>query len=417
MNCTCEPIVQGSESECMPARRRQTGKGSAKPSPKVLMFCPQFRPIVGGAERQAEKLARALVAAGCRVRILTPRREPCSPDFEEVDGVLIERFNLLDISRRYPVRGIALPNIPYILWQTVQALRPRLRSADVLHCHIASVETLGAVIAGRLAGVPALCKAAVADQFSDLGELRRTGPSGRIVARLVRAQVWTWVATTSAVRDALIRAGVDPARIRQIANGVELPPAPRARLPARPVQRFLYLGRLSRNTQRDVPTLITAFNCLAVDRPSVELALVGGGDLYEETQRLCACSPARDRIHLPGLDAPQRWLDWADCFVLPSRREGLSNALLEAMATGLPCIANDIPPNREVFDDGRAGVLVPVGDCQALETAMREMATRTEMAQHFALQSRQRAARHYAIEAVAQRYLALYAELASRRTG
>ena len=58
------------------------------------MFCPQFRPIVGGSERQAEKLAAALVETGCRVTILTPRIDPDSPDMEEANGVIIERFRL-----------------------------------------------------------------------------------------------------------------------------------------------------------------------------------------------------------------------------------------------------------------------------------------------------------------------------------
>lgn len=80
------------------------------------MFCPQFRPFVGGAERQAEKLAVVLVAAGCRVKIITPRVDPDSPDREEANGVTIERFPFTDLARRYPVPGIAVLNIPYILW-------------------------------------------------------------------------------------------------------------------------------------------------------------------------------------------------------------------------------------------------------------------------------------------------------------
>jgi len=143
----------------------------------------------------------------------------------------------------------------------------------------------------------------------------------------------------------------------------------------------------------------------------VELAIVGGGDLYDETQRLVDACPARERIHLPGFDRPGKWLIWADCFVLPSRWEGLSIALLEAMAAGLPCIANDIPPNREVLDDGKAGVLVPVENGDALEGAMREMVEENGVAEHYARQARERVEQCYSIGAVADRYLALYREL------
>jgi glycosyltransferase involved in cell wall biosynthesis len=150
--------------------------------------------------------------------------------------------------------------------------------------------------------------------------------------------------------------------------------------------------------------------------PDVELAIVGAGDLFEETRQLAESCAARDRIHLPGFDQPEKWLSWADCFVLPSRREGMSNALLEAMAAGLPCIANDIPPNREVLDNGNAGVLVPVEDCDALVAAMRDMAENEAKARRIAQAAKERAARCYSIEAVAHRYVALYQSLAPRHS-
>lgn len=375
------------------------------------MFCPQFRPVVGGAERQAEKLAVALAEAGCRVTILTPRFDPHSPDMEEANDVTIERFPLTDLSRRYPVPGVAVLNIPYIVWQVARAVRPHLKGADVLHCHIASLQTAGAALAGHMTHVPVLCKAAMADHCSDLGEIEKAGASGRLVAWVVRAVIQTWVATTAAVEAALIRASVDPGKIVRIPNGVELPDELNTGGRAERVRGFLYLGRLSTNTQRDVPTLVSAFDRLAATHPDVELAIVGGGELFEETRRLAETCAARDRIHLPGFDQPEKWLAWAGCFVLPSRREGLSNALLEAMAAGLPCIANDIPPNREVLDDGKAGVLVPVENCDALEAAMRDMVEHDGMARRFAVKAKERAERCYSIRAVADRYVNLYGSL------
>src|SRR5690349_9198432 len=149
--------------------------------PSVLMFLAQFRPGVftfgvplnqnGGAERQAEKLAAVLAATGYRVTILTPRLDPDSPSVEESNGVTIERFPFKNLSRRCPVRGVAVLNIPYVLWQVAEAVRARVKGTDILHCHIASLETAGAALAGRLAHVPVLCKAAMADHRSDLGEI------------------------------------------------------------------------------------------------------------------------------------------------------------------------------------------------------------------------------------------------------
>jgi glycosyltransferase involved in cell wall biosynthesis len=377
----------------------------------VLMFCPQFRPVVGGAERQAEKLALALAQAGCLVTILTPRLDPDSPDSERVNQVMIERFPLTDLSHRHHVPGVALLNIPYIIWQIGRAAWPHLKRADVLHCHLASLQTAGAALASRLARVPVLCKAATADHYSDLGDIWKTGASGPLVAWLIRTCIQTWVATTAAVEVALVRAGVEPTKIVRIPNGVELPEGANTARGTEKVTGFLYMGRLSMNTQRDVPTLVRAFDRVATSHPDLELAIVGGGELLEETRRLAETCAARDRIHLPGFAPPEKWLAWADCFVLPSRREGLSNALLEAMAAGLPCIANDIPPNREVLDDGKAGMLVPVENCDALEAAMRELVEDDGKARRFALKANERVERCYSIRAVADRYAHLYESL------
>ncbi len=378
---------------------------------RVLMFCPQFRPVVGGAERQAEKLAQALTAAGCQVTIVTPRIDPDSPAIEECGGVRIERFPLIDLSRRFPLPGIALINIPAILWQVASAVYARVKDHHILHCHIASLQTAGAAIAGHLYGIPVLCKAAMADQHSDLGEIEKAGVSGHLVAWLIRTLIPNWIATTTAVERALVRAGVAPKQITRIPNGVDLSGISAQHTGGRAVRRFLYLGRLATNIQRDTPTLVRAFDRLAKEYADAELALVGGGDLLEETRALANVCKSHERILLPGFDQPEKWLSWTDCFVLPSRREGLSNALLEAMAAGLPCIANDIPPNREVLDDGAAGVLVPVGDEERLLEAMRRMAS--DASHVFAMQSAALSRVHsqYEIGSVATSYMALYQKL------
>jgi glycosyltransferase involved in cell wall biosynthesis len=371
---------------------------------EVVMFCPQFRPIVGGAERQVEKLSVALAARGAVVTILTPHLHPEQPAREELNGIRVIRFPFRDLSRRYPIAGIALINIPWVLWQVARQVRPYLKKARVLHCHIAALQTAGAALAGRLAGVPVICKSASASELSD----QSRGPSGRVVAWLLRRYVGEWIATTAAVQEGLEQAGVERRRIVRIPNGVEMTEPRSPRRLEKGARRFLYLGRLSDNARRDVPTLISAFGKVAAVHGDVELALVGGGDRLEETRELAGRSTARERISLPGFDDPEKWFAWADCFVLPSTREGLSNALLEAMAEGLPCIANDIPPNREVLRDGEAGVLVPVGDPSALEAAMERMITDGDFAAEFAEKAIRRVEETYSIKAVADRYALLY---------
>jgi glycosyltransferase involved in cell wall biosynthesis len=382
-----------------------------KATRSILMFCPQFRPITGGAERQAEKLSKALVRKGLQVKVLTPRLVADTPPHENDCGVEIHRFPLFDLGKAFPVHGVGPLNLMVARHQIMRAVWRHIGGAEVIHAHMGSTYTAFAMQAAIAKGIPFLCKAAVGGQTSDLRGLAASSFAGPLIARMLVRRLNCWVATTNAVRLSLLEDGVAPGRIVTIPNGVELPAVEaRPRRTRQPV-RFLYLGRLSSDIRRDVPTLIRAFDRVAAQIPEAELAIVGAGDLWAETSELAAAAVHQARILMPGMQPPTPWLQWAHCFVFPSRYEGLSNALLEAMSYGLPCIANDIPPNREVLDDGRAGILVPVGDEERLTSAMLNVATKPALAEELGDTALKRASDVYSIGAVAEQYIELYASL------
>jgi glycosyltransferase involved in cell wall biosynthesis len=379
---------------------------------RVLMFSPQFRPVVGGAERQAEKLAHALANRGADVTVLTPRLIHGAMDQEDAGGVKVVRFPLFDLSRKLRgMRGVGPLNLVSLRLQVFRAMKPYLRDAEVVHTHIATTLTAYAMQAAQKAGLPVLCKVAMAGERTDLGELFAIGLGGPSLARSMVLQMNRWVATTEAVYKSLLDWEVSPARISVIPNGVDLVSQSGLRERSGTAQRFLYLGRLSSTSQRDVPSLLRAFDLLADEVPGVELAVVGAGDLYAETESLVSELRNQGAVNMAGEQSPERWLEWADCLVLPSRREGLSNALLEAMSHGVACIANDIGPNREVLSHGQAGVLVEVGNTAALLGAMRRMALDPGVAMQTGKAGYQRVTDNYSIESVAERYMDLYAQL------
>lgn len=93
------------------------------------MFCSHFIPIISGVERQVAKLTVGLGTAYCRVKLFTTRIDPNSRDTEESNGVVIERFPITDLSRRYTVPGVAVFNLSYIVWQIAWALWLRAKGA------------------------------------------------------------------------------------------------------------------------------------------------------------------------------------------------------------------------------------------------------------------------------------------------
>ena len=130
------------------------------------------------------------------------------------------------------------------------------------------------------------------------------------------------------------------------------------------------------NSQKNFPLLIRAFAKIAPDFPEHKLVIYGQGNLLESYQTLANELGVGDRVEFPGFvsDMPER-LEKSSMFVLSSDYEGMPNALMEAMASGLPCVSTDCGGGgaRFLVRDGENGLLVPVGDENAMAEAMRKI--------------------------------------------
>lgn len=383
---------------------------------RVLMLIANFRPRVGGAEQQAERLARALIARGAHVEILTPRWDPGWPERETPDGLGIRRFRLSDLSARFPrLRGLGVPNLWIQRRQMRQALRIHLSDFDLLHAHIAGPLVAFALGPAHSLAKPVLCKPASSGRGFDFLKLRRASVLGPLLERQVVAGVDGWVAISRGVREDLLRAGVADTRITDIPNGIDpcAFPVPRPRPSAR---RFLCLGTLYKF---DLVTLLEAFDSLAAELPDVALRVAGRGEpeLDAAKRRLERLPHACSRTAFVGVSPAVAELEWADALVHPSVIEGMSNTLLEAMCVGVPCVASDIVPNREVLGAGEAGLLVPLHDAAALAHTMRRLALEPALGPRLAASGRRRVETHYELRGIAERYLRLYGELLGRAEG
>ena len=119
-------------------------------------------------------------------------------------------------------------------------------------------------------------------------------------------------------------------------------------------------------------------------------------------------------VKVPGPDHPidvAPYLQAADLFVLPSAAEGLSNALLEAMATGLPCVATAVGGAPEVVTGGETGLLVPPGEPERLLEAVVALMADAERRAELGRGARRTVETRYALSVVAARLLALYREV------
>jgi glycosyltransferase involved in cell wall biosynthesis len=346
------------------------------------------------------------------VEVLTVRYEADWPEIERSPtGLTIRRIPFDDLCRRFPkIRGLGVVNTLFLGLRISRAVEGLANNFDVLHTHnVSGPMSAFAVRSASRAGLRTLAKVVnIGPQF-DLRVLDNYFLWGRIARRWLKRDVTRWQAISAAVADDLRRAGIRDDRISMLPNGVCLGDGPK-QLPSL-ASRFLYLGRLAHTAPRDVPGLIEVFAEMIRKRTGSELAIVGEGDRLAEIRGLVASRAGGGQVQVPGLGDGKTWRRWAHCLVQPSFVEGLSNALLEGMASGLACVAYDIPPNREALDNGRAGILVPVSDHRALREALEALAGEPGLARSWGQRARAHAEDRYDMRKVAAQALDVYRTL------
>jgi glycosyltransferase involved in cell wall biosynthesis len=372
---------------------------------RVVHVLNSFHPAIGGAERQAAALAREQAARGFEVTIVT-RRRPGLPAAERLGPLAIQRVGLGTLG--FVAAGLAF------LW-------PKRRSIDVVHAHQARAPALLGLLLRAGGGPPFVVKLAGGDVPARRGgETSGLGPRSSLrLAVLHRADAV--VALTGGMRTAITGLGIPPDRVHVIPNGVDgdrfrpVDDAGRRRARAAlglPPEGLVvaFAGRLERVKGADL--LLQAWSEL--DHRGAWLALGGGGPERKQLEALAGANPTI-RFLGPMADTAPLYAA-ADLAVVPSRSEGLSNTLLEAMASGLAVVATAVGGNSEVVEDGRTGRLVapdPPALAAALASLMNAPTIRARLGQAAASAVRAR----YDLKTTASAYEALYRRLAAADGG
>jgi glycosyltransferase involved in cell wall biosynthesis len=242
------------------------------------------------------------------------------------------------------------------------------------------------------------------------------------------------IGLSRALTDSCRRAGIPPERILRIPNGVDLSlfqPPDRAKSQVRESlglaanRRYVvFVGSAIRRKGIDVA--IKAFIQLASAIPDVDLLVVGPCDfgdltrhdpsrqqLVDELRRLLAGAGCAERAHWVG-EVPNvhEYLQAADVFFFPTRREGLPNAMAEAMASGLPVVARHLPGiTTDLADDGVEGRLLDSNDPQDYARVLVELCRQPDLLGKMGRAARQRMAREFDLNLIAPQYAQLYSQL------
>jgi sugar transferase (PEP-CTERM/EpsH1 system associated) len=310
--------------------------------------------------------------------------------------------------RKPPGQGLwQFPN----WWQQIRRLAPAI-------VHTRNLGALEAQVPAALAGVPVRIHGEHGRDMSDPDGSRRRY---QWVRRAYSPLVHRYVALSRDLADYLTGpVGIGRARVTQICNGVDVTrfsvdwfgqPQEIPGCPFLP-HDHLIVGTVGRmQAEKDQVTLVRAFHQALGRQPRLRLVLVGDGPLRAAVEAEVRALGLQDHVWLAGMrsDVPVV-LRGLHVFVLPSRAEGISNTVLEAMASGLPVLATSVGGNAELVVHGQTGLLVPPADPGAMADALASMVAE---GRYLAMgrAGRERVVQRFSLQAMVNSYRLLYDEL------
>jgi glycosyltransferase involved in cell wall biosynthesis len=373
------------------------------------MLTAHFPPHIGGAEIQARSLAAALRAKGIDVFVLTQHFRNLKKR-ETIDGICIRRL--------FVFGGGRLRSLVFMLSAFLFLLKKK-KQYHIIHVHLASSPALTAVIARQILRKKVMVKFAGAGKTGDIASAQKTF-IGKLKLKILRKYTDFFVCPSQEIQKELIDYKFPSTKIVTIPNGVDTKKfSPVGETVRKKIKESLTLpwdklvtfaGRLEPGKGLEI--LLPAWQKVVTAYPDVHLLLLGEGSTGELLREKVSELGIERETSFPGaVQNVNEYLRASDIFILPSAAEGLSNALLEAMACGAPVIATHIGGTEEVIRDGVNGLLVEPENPEDLARAILTLLKDKAHARRLGRNARKTIETGYSLDRISQRYIQLYSQL------
>jgi len=416
LKAACDRVTQAEEASVYGSKlwqlRKFQGQHQTTRSARVVMVVRLFHPWIGGTERQAHKLALKLLEKQTDVEIVTGWWFRGTSQCEIINGVPVYRnftfWEILGIKGLRKFGGyLYILSLLWYLWR-------RRDDYDLIHVHGLNYHTFAAVLAGRWFTKKVVTKLANSAQASDIEKMRQDKQLMFAKYMLPTAlKSDRFIALNSTVIQELQAVGVPDWKIIPLPNGVETDLiTPKSNYMLHDPIRLIFVGRLHPNKGLDILLNAVAHLKNVHHLENINLQLLGSGPIKDQLMKQAKELGITSLVSFLGeTNQVIEVLQQADIFALPSRAEGISNALLEAMACGLPALVSDIPGNRDVIEQPNNGLRFTADDPNSLAQNLLLLLNQPKLREQLGRMARKTVENHYSMDYVADRYTTLYQDL------
>jgi len=277
------------------------------------------------------------------------------------------------------------------------------KSCNLIHAHW-TISGLVALLVGKLYRKPIV----LTIHGSDINVLNKKFLL-KLMNRFILSKVDNIIAVSPALKEKVIEMGILQEKLWYIPNGVDpnefCPALDNFSIP----QKMLWVGRISK--EKGLHILIKAMKEILKEVPQAQLTLVGDGPERRNIEQMIKDYQLEEHIHLEGFRSHleiSRYFKISHIFVLPSIREGFPLVILEALASGLPCVASDVGGVKAVIEDGVNGYLVSPSDAKDFSLKVVELMSNPDLMKEMGENARKKIVDHYSWDSIADRTIALY---------